>query len=113
MKGKQASVFMRVTQSDFVRTFALDIFSGLFICALLSPLLKKKRLKRVVRAKIVSMRGPAQDITSAPALLCEGKVRMRGLGAGFRSWPRRLSQCHLTAVFTGSHHPSAPRECCF
>lgn len=45
MKGKQASMFMRVTQSDIVRTFALDIFSGLFICALLPPLVKKKRLK--------------------------------------------------------------------
>lgn len=106
-------MFMQVTQSDIVRTFALDIFSGLFICALLSPLLKKKRLKQVVHAKIVSMRGPAQDITSAPALLCEGKVRIRGLGAGFRSWPRGVWQYGLRAAFTGSHHPPAPRECCF
>lgn len=69
MKGKQASMFMRVTQSDIVRTFALDIFSGLFICALLSPFLKKKRLKRVVRAKIVSMRGPSPRRHLCPSLL--------------------------------------------
>lgn len=118
MKGKQASMFMRVTQSDIVRTFALDIFSGLFICALLSPLVKKKRLKWVVHAKIVSMRGPAQDVTPAPALLCEGEVRIEVWGQDSEAGPVGFGstvwqQCSQAATIRQPPMSAASRFSCF
>lgn len=36
-------MFALVTQSDIIRTFVLDIFSGLFICMLLFPFTNRSR----------------------------------------------------------------------